>query len=131
MNTKAKILIVDDEAPMLFVIQHLLRAEGYQVSTATNGKAAIEIAAKHKFDLIITDLIMPRMDGIELILALRVTHPKTPVIAMSGGWNGGSQSYLRLAAMLGARQTLAKPFDKAYLLSAVETQIGKPQRLFA
>ncbi len=131
MNTKTKILIVDDEAPMLFVIQHLLRAEGYEVSTATNGKAAIEIASTQAFDLIMTDLIMPRMDGIEMILALRVTHPDTPVIAMSGGWNGGSQSYLRLAATLGASQTLAKPFDKASLLNAVESQIGKPQRLSA
>ncbi len=131
MKSKSKILIVDDEAPMCFVIQHLLRAEGYEVSTAPNGQVALEIASKESFDLVMTDLIMPLKDGIETILQLRVSQPDIKIIAMSGGWNGGAQSYLRLAGKLGASQTLAKPFDRATLLDAIEREIGRPEALSA
>ncbi|MEO5714787.1 MAG: response regulator [Luteolibacter sp.] len=127
MKPKSRILIVDDEAPMCFVIQHLLRAEGYEVSTASNGQEAIEIASKERFDLVMTDLIMPLKDGIETILHLRASQPEMKIIAMSGGWNGGAQSYLRLAGKIGASQTLAKPFDKATLLEAIKREIGGPQ----
>ena len=125
MNTPARILIVDDEAPMRFVIEHLLTEEGYQVSTAANGEAALELASAERFDLIMIDLIMPRKDGIETIVALRDSQPETKIIAMSGGWNGGGNSYLRLAGKIGASLTLAKPFDRATLLNAIESEIGK------
>ncbi|MEO7100952.1 MAG: response regulator [Luteolibacter sp.] len=131
MNPKAKILIVDDEAPMRFVIEHLLNAEGYEVSTAPNGEAAIELASRESFNLILIDLIMPRKDGIETILLLRATQPQIPIIAMSGGWNGGSQSYLRLAQKIGASLTLAKPFDRATLMNAIESELDKPHPLSA
>lgn len=131
MKYKAKILIVDDEAPMRFVMQHLLHAEGYDVTTASDGCAAVEIASKEHFDVIITDLIMPRKDGIETILQLRVSHPDTRIIAMSGGWNGGAQSYLRLAEKIGASRALAKPFDKATLLDAIESEARQPGMLSA
>jgi len=131
MKSKAKILIVDDEAPMRFVIQHLLHAEGYDVTTACDGRAAVEIASQERFDVIMTDLIMPRQDGIETILQLRVSHPDTRIIAMSGGWNGGAQSYLRLAGKIGATRTLAKPFDKATLLDAIKSEIRGPEMLSA
>jgi len=131
MKSKAKILIVDDEAPMRFVIQHLLTAEGYDVTTASDGRAALELASREHFDLVMTDLIMPLKDGIETILQLRVSQPDIKIIAMSGGWNGGGQSYLRLAGKLGASQTLSKPFDKATLLDAIEREIGRPEVLFA
>ena len=131
MSSKAKILIVDDEAPMRFVIEHLLNAEGYQVSTAANGEIALELASRESFDLIMTDLIMPCKDGIETILLLRASQPQTKIIAMSGGWNGGSHSYLRLAEKIGASRTLAKPFDKATLLNAIESEIGPAGRLTA
>jgi len=74
---------------------------------------------------------MPLKDGIETILQLRVSQPDIKIIAMSGGWNGGGQSYLRLAGKLGASQTLSKPFDKATLLDAIEREIGRPEVLFA
>ncbi len=131
MNSKARILIVDDEAPMRFVIEHLLHAEGYRVATAPNGEVAMEMAERQSFDLILIDLIMPRKDGIETILALHVSQPDTRIIAMSGGWNGGSNSYLRLAAKIGATLTLAKPFDRATLLGAIESELGKKQLLLA
>lgn len=125
MHPKARILIVDDEAPMRFVIEHLLNSEGYQVRTAHNGEAALEIAGREPFDLIIVDLIMPRKDGIETILVLHASQPQTRIIAMSGGWNGGASSYLRLAAKIGATLTLAKPFDRATLLNAIESELGE------
>ena len=127
MNSKAKILIVDDEAPMRFVIEHLLNSEGYKVFTAANGEIALELASRESFDLVMTDLIMPGKDGIETILLLRASQPKMKIIAMSGGWNGGANSYLRLAGKIGASSTLAKPFDKTTLLQAVEREVGAPK----
>mgnify|MGYP002128510101 FL=1 len=79
MNSKAKILIVDDEAPMRFVIEHLLNSEGYKVFTAANGEIALELASRESFDLVMTDLIMPGKDGIETILLLRASQPKMKI----------------------------------------------------
>lgn len=125
MKSKLKILVVDDEAPMRMAIEQVLTAEGYEVRTATNGESAVEIATREHFDLILTDLIMPRMDGIEVILALTVSQPGTPIIAMSGAANGGARCYLSLASKIGACQTLSKPFDRPTLLRAIEWEINK------
>ena len=127
MTPISKILIVDDEPAILFLLEKLLAAQGHEVTTALSGDEAIHMSATRRFDLYLIDLIMPVKDGIETMLALRARHKKTPIIAMSGGWNGGKQSCLPLAGKLGACGTLAKPFDKAALLEAIELQVGKPR----
>ncbi len=124
MPPKHKILIVDDEAPIRFLIAQTLAARGYEVKTAENGAEAIQMASHESFHLIMTDLIMPGRDGIETILALRAKHPKTRIIAMSGGFHGGKQSYLPLAGKIGACHTLAKPFGIASLMEAVQGALG-------
>lgn len=124
MPPKHKILIVDDEAPIRFLIAQTLAARGYEVKTAENGSEAIQMASNESFHLIMTDLIMPGRDGIETILALRAKHPKTRIIAMSGGFHGGKQSYLPLAGKIGACHTLAKPFGIATLMGAIEDALG-------
>ncbi len=125
MPPKHKILIVDDEAPIRLLIAQVLAARGYDVKTAENGAEAIQMANHEVFHLIMTDLIMPGQDGIETILALRAKHPKTRIIAMSGGFHGGKQSYLPLAGKIGACQTLAKPFGITTLMDAVEGALGR------
>ncbi len=123
MTTKAKILIVDDDAPFRFVLEIALAAEGYEVKTAANGEEALELVAQEDFSLILVDLIMPQKDGFETIQSLIESNSEMKLIAMSGGRNS-SQSYLRVAGKMGACRTLAKPFDRQSLLEAIESEIG-------
>lgn len=126
MSPSTRILIVDDEPMILNLLEQLLSSHGYEVTTALDGHEALRLARHQTFDLFLIDLIMPGKDGIETILALRKLRSKVPVIAMSGGWLGGTKNCLPLAEKLGACSTLAKPFDRGTLLgtirSAVETE---------
>lgn len=123
MNRKSRILIVDDEVPILLMMEMIFTAAGFKVATARCGDEAIRIAGSQHFDLFLIDLIMPVRDGIETILALRARDKKTPIIAMSGGWDGGTKSCLPLAEKIGACGTLAKPFDRKTLLAAVGREL--------
>jgi len=124
MNPAKRILIVDDESDILILLELLLTAEGYEVVTTTDGDEANQLSRSQRFDLILVDLIMPIKDGIETILSLRASRVKAPIIAMSGGWLGGTKSCLPLAEKLGASGTLAKPFDRETLLRTVVSVLG-------
>lgn len=125
MTPAPRILIVDDETPILFLLGRILAAEGYHVATASNGDEALRLARLHHFDLFLVDLIMPSKDGIETILALRARQYRTPIIAMSGGWSGGARNCLPLAEKLGANDTLPKPFGRDELLAMVRKHTAK------
>jgi CheY-like chemotaxis protein len=75
-------------------------------------------------DLIVTDIVMPNMEGLEVILALRKSHPAIPIIAVSGGGALKDQDYLDFAAKLGAAATLTKPFRREELLRLVHGILG-------
>jgi two-component system, NtrC family, response regulator HydG len=79
-----EILLVDDNRQGLIARKTLLQELGYHVSTATNGEEALDLLAKQKFDIIVTDFKMPRMDGIELIQRIRAQQPHARVILLSG-----------------------------------------------
>jgi CheY-like chemotaxis protein len=125
MTQKTRILVADDRSAIRFLLTEILTSHGYEVVTAADGVEALGIALAENFDLVLMDLIMPRKDGIETMLALRTRRPLWPIIAMSGG----SPDYLPLAGKIGARRILAKPFDGATLIAAVENELGMPQRL--
>ena len=132
MKSNNRILIIDDEDPIRFVLENTLTAEGYEVQSASNGEDAIKLATANHFDLVMIDLIMPRIDGFQTIVALHEILPDIGIIAMSGGgWKGGSDCFLRAATKLGACRTLAKPFGKAAMLDAIEGEIGKLEPHFA
>lgn len=115
----ARILLVDDEEAVLNMFQEVLELDAHVVTTAGNGNSALAALEHGTFDLVITDLIMPDKEGIEMIVEMRQTKPNLPIIAMSGGGRGSAHDYLEMAAMLGARKTLAKPFAVDDLLTAV------------
>jgi DNA-binding response OmpR family regulator len=122
-----KILLVDDNAGLLKVQSTFLRKAGYEVITATNGQEALDLAAIQTFDLMITDIVMPEKEGIEIIRELRQKFPEMKIIAMSGGGRVQAGDYLFIAKKLGADQTLSKPFTAAELLAAIKSvmpQIG-------
>ena len=125
MKPKAKILIVDDEEALRFVLAEALAIEGYEVKTAADGDEAASMAGKENFDLMMVDLIMPQKDGFQTIYSIRETFPEIRVIAMSGGAGTNCESFLRMAARVGAGQTLAKPFAKAEMLLAIESELSR------
>jgi len=119
----ANILLVDDDAPLVNAQSEFLRRAGYTVSTAANGKEAMDLVADNDFDLVITDLIMPEKEGLETIAELRRIAPKIKIIAMSGGTVMiGAKDSLSMAQMFGASFTLAKPFSGQTLITAI-TQV--------
>lgn len=118
MSTKLILLIEDDQQFHSFVKQ-LLEDEGFTVLSAVNGLLASQLLEQNKPDLIITDLLMPEKDGVRLITEARVSHPGTPIIAMSGGQSAFSPVFLEAATTLGAAYTLDKPFESEQLLDLV------------
>lgn len=119
-----KILVVDDEENIRFVLDELLNAD-YAVSLAANGREALEMTDKTIFDLIITDLVMPEMNGIELVIAVKNKFPNQKIIAMSGGGGiTGRFDYLPVVQLLGADKIFSKPFELREVLAAVKTTLA-------
>lgn len=116
----AHILVVDDEAEVRQLIQDLLTREGHELIFAENGRQALERARNRPLDLVITDLIMPEMEGLETIRGLRREHKNLKIIAISGGGRTDPNDYLRTARVFGACKTLQKPFMVAEFLGTVK-----------
>jgi CheY-like chemotaxis protein len=118
-----RILVVDDDTAVRSAIKIVLEQDGHEVILASNGKAGIAAADEERFDLVICDIFMPGMDGIETISAFHKNNPRMPVIAMSGFMFRDSQhpapDYLGLSTKLGAAYSLRKPFRPNELLKAV------------
>jgi len=117
----SRILIVEDTPLMRDTLVDVLGELGHQAVTAENGAEAVDmIAAGHAFDIIITDIIMPEMDGIEAILEIQTMRPETPIIAISGGSARLEKAAgLDTAKRLGAVAVLEKPFEVDALVAAL------------
>jgi two-component system KDP operon response regulator KdpE len=115
----ARILVVDDDADVRRAVVRLLTAAGHEVAQAEDGAAALAAYRAHSADLIITDMYMPAVDGVEVVARLLDEFPKARLIVMSGGGQVGKEDVLDLARRLGARRTLTKPIDRQELLEAV------------
>ena len=117
---RKNILIVDDEAAIRKMVRVILGSDLYDFGEAANGLDAQMLMEKQKFDLIITDVIMPDCDGIELVMAVRQKQRDIKIIVMSGGGRVRAGHYLELAGKLGAARMLEKPFDTATLRQTVQ-----------
>jgi len=118
------ILVVDDAEIVRLSISSLLAENGYQVLTANNGLEAMAVIADDTVDLIITDILMPEMDGIELLQQLKKSASVSKVIAISGGGSMKKDTnptllYLSLAMEMGANRVLAKPFSDDEIINYV------------
>ncbi len=120
-ENKKMVLVVDDEPSMRNLIRAMLETSGYQVIEASCGEDALVRCEEHKVDIIVTDLVMPGLNGIDLILALKQKHSVIPMVAISGGGGiSGRFDYLEISTLIGANSVLKKPFDKTQLLAILE-----------
>ena len=113
------ILIVDDEDQMRKYMFEVLRGEGYAVSEASDGKKAIRQIQRKAFKLIISDVVVPVMDGFELIREIRKRFPTLKILAISGAGYNTLDVYLDLAMGYGADATLLKPFGSNLFIEKV------------
>jgi len=117
----ARILVVDDETGIITVLREMLLKLGYEVLTAASGFEAMEKLLIGGVDMVVTDIVMPDVDGLELISNIQSLYPKLKVIAISGGGaQEGPEAYLRDAKELGAARCLTKPFMLKELATLVE-----------
>jgi two-component system chemotaxis response regulator CheY len=119
----ASILTVDDSASMRQMVTFTLKSAGYEVVEATDGQAALEIAKARKVDLVLTDINMPRMDGITLTRALRaLPHYKyTPILTLT---TESAPEKKQEGKMAGATGWVVKPFNPEQLLAVVKRVLG-------
>ena len=120
MATRRKILVIDDEEDICVMTKLLLERAGHEVVSACDGRVAIRLLTEQPFDLVITDMLMPDRDGLEVMSDLRRNHPGVRIIASSGGGRVSSESYLHIARKSGAHALLPKPFTHKELLASIE-----------
>ncbi|MBF0296348.1 MAG: response regulator [Magnetococcales bacterium] len=119
-NNVKTIIVVDDDDTYRFYLAGILRQAGHTVLEATDGAACLTILGKEKVDLIITDIFMPNVDGIDLLATLMRDHPRIRVIAISGGHAVmRSNNILEIAKSFGAREIIAKPFVAETVLKQI------------
>jgi DNA-binding response OmpR family regulator len=121
---KTKLIIVDDEVDLLAELKPLMERSGYQVVSATNGEQALDLIAKEKPDLIILDMLMPRLDGRDVLRRLRESDNWTPVILLTKV-NTTTERVLSLQE--GADDYLNKPFDPLELVARVQAILRRVQ----
>ena len=126
MNSKeiSKILVVDDEALIIDMMLILLTALGYEVSTAGDGNEGLRTLESAQPDLVITDICMPDMEGIEFIRTLTKRRKSLPVIVMSGHMIG--MKFLNSVRAFGAKAILQKPFTPGQLSEVITAAANEP-----
>jgi len=118
----ATILVIDDQEPIRSLLRTALEGDDHEVLEASNGRLGLELYRERSADLIITDIVMPEMDGLEMMLELTRNFINVKVIAISGALEGEGEP--NVAKLLGARQTFQKPLDMETLLSAVRYELA-------
>ncbi len=114
-----RVLIIDDEPVILVMLKKMIEKAGYKVDLASNGNEGLDLLRSKPFDLVITDIIMPEREGLEIISILRKEFPEIKVIAISGGGRLSPDGYLESANFLGAKKVLKKPFTMDEIVGAV------------
>ncbi len=115
-----RILIIDDDDLIREMLRAVLEREGYDVLDASDGREGLRVFMKNPVDLVVTDLVMPEKEGIEIIIELRRNFPDLKIIAISGGGTVGGSQYLDVAGKLGADKILGKPLKLREFIAIVK-----------
>ncbi len=121
----ARILIIDDDETIRVVLVRTLANAGHSVEQAGDGKAGLRALERESFDLVVTDIVMPETEGLELMMRVRERRPESKIIVMSGGGRLRDPGYLKTARLMGADEVLAKPFGGAEFLVVVESVLAR------
>lgn len=117
------ILVVDDDEMMREFVKELLKINDFKITEASNGKAGLKEFRENTPDLVITDIIMPEMEGISFIRELRSYNKDVPIIAMTGNVHGRMEEFLDISSKLGADEILRKPIKSQQFLDAINKLI--------
>lgn len=125
----ANILVIDDDNDILQLLDAVLKTQNHQVALVDSARDGLKLLQHRLFDIVVTDILMPDIDGIELIGIIKATYPGTKVLAISGGGSNRTKflEYLPVAQRLGADNVLPKPFDVHTLLSVVASMLHERQ----
>jgi DNA-binding NtrC family response regulator len=115
-----RILVVDDTEELLHLIERYLTEKGFSVLTSTTAEGALKILRREKIDLVLTDIILPDREGIDLITEISKVYPKVKTVVMTGGGAVGSSTYLETARLMGVDGTLEKPFALGALVRLMD-----------
>ncbi len=118
----ARVLIAEDDEGDRLLLKAILEEAGHELFFAVNGEEALKLYLRHPIEVVVTDIQMPRGDGIELIEAMKGLDPDASIVAISGQ----RPHKLQIAQLAGARITLTKPIDRVKLLEAVEEATPPP-----
>ena len=125
-----RILVMDDDDAVRDATAMLLEAKGFEVVAVADGRSGIAAVEAGSFDLVVVDLFMPGMDGLETTKAIRRLDPSVPIIAVSGfmlgDWRLKMPNFEAIAAEAGAYFTLYKPFEPAVLFDAIDEALAGP-----
>jgi len=127
----ANVLLLDDDDTLRGLLSEMLHAEGHKVIQSDNGLAAFNIPSLGPIDLMITDLFMPRVDGLEAILTARKDLPNLRIIAMSAGGEYVKSDFLTQTKAFGVAEVLHKPFRPKAFREAVQKVLATPAAMFA
>jgi CheY-like chemotaxis protein len=119
-NHKASVLLADDDQTTRFIIAKMLRNENYNVTMVDNGLDAIQTSKEKQFDYLITDILMPGVEGIEVISEVLKSSPDIKIIAISSDRLAGYSTLLNVAQTVGASATIKKPIRADDLINTME-----------
>ncbi|HHN65804.1 MAG TPA: sigma-54-dependent Fis family transcriptional regulator [Nitrospirae bacterium] len=122
---KGRVLVIDDEAIVRVSCERVLKPEGYEVMVTSRGDEAIELLEKEKYDVVLTDLKMPDMDGMEVLRIIKERWPDIQVVIITGY---GTISTAVQAIKMGAYEYIEKPFTPQDILEVVEKAMSERKK---
>ncbi|WP_300296792.1 response regulator [Ferrovibrio sp.] len=123
-----RILVIDDNAEFCSILQAHLTTNGHRVEITQDGDHGLRLLEDGRFDLVLTDILMPQRDGIEILRQVKQRWPALPVIAVSGGGWLAAEDLLAMAGRLGADRVMQKPVRREDLLNAVDAVLREVLR---
>jgi DNA-binding response OmpR family regulator len=121
-----KILVIEDDDIMREMLVEMLSRDGHDTMSAENGDVGLSYINREPFDLVITDIVMPEKEGLEIIITIRKSR-NMPIIAVSGGGKNLPMNYLKAAEKFGADFSFTKPIDRKAFLAAVKDCLSRNQ----